>query len=162
MKLEEQLDRTVCSWLCRSWSPTPNHGWAQWLAKKTEDHFFLLIHPRIFLSYAGFYSSSSWDHVANTFQGTASEMQLAHFSSGATSLWFPTDVVHQAGGLNCLVSSLVFWIHATLPLWPWYWLTVTASLQLIYCRRWLLPGRITKSAFIPEEKITINVATFHF
>ena len=96
MKLEEQLqDRTVCLGLCRTWDTTPNQSRAQWFAKKTEDPFFILIHPRKFLSYVGFYSSSSLDHATNTFQGMASEVQLAHFSSGVTSSWFPIDMVHQ-------------------------------------------------------------------
>lgn len=149
MKLEEQLqDRTVYLGLGRNWDPSPNQGRSQWFAKKTEDPFFILIPPGKFLSYAGFYTGTSLDHAANAFQGMTSKIQLAHFKSpvhGFSSTWCT-----RAGRLNCLRSSLVFWISATLPLWPRYWLTVTSSLQLIYCMHWLLPGGIKKSAYIPE------------
>lgn len=42
-----------------------------------------------------FYSSSLLDHVANTCQDTALEIQLARFNSGATSLCFPFGMVQQ-------------------------------------------------------------------
>lgn len=67
-------DRTVYSVLCRNWDPIPNQGRSQWFTKRCEDSFFLLIHSRKFLSCVGFYSSSSLDYVANTFQSMAPEI----------------------------------------------------------------------------------------